>query len=202
MRPVPSIRNPHSVQELSDNDVLTTGEVARLCHVAPRTVSKWVDSGRLRGYRIPGSRDRRIPAGHLAAFMRAHGIPTDGVAGGLCRVLIVAAEIPGGLAESLAGANRYEVRTASTAFAAGVSAQQFRPQVVVLDGDEGSALELCRQMRSVPELQGLRVIAVASPADGASRRPWPAGLLDRRLMKPWSVWQVARAIEEVTSLVP
>ena len=41
-------------------DVLTTGEVAKICNVAPRTVSKWFDSGALHGYRIPGSKDRRI----------------------------------------------------------------------------------------------------------------------------------------------
>ena len=41
--------------------VFTTGQVAKICKVAPRTVSKWFDSGRLRGYRIPGSQDRRIP---------------------------------------------------------------------------------------------------------------------------------------------
>src|SRR5262249_61528897 len=35
--------------------VFTTGQVAKICKVAPRTVSKWFDSGRLRGYRIPGS---------------------------------------------------------------------------------------------------------------------------------------------------
>ena len=46
-------------------DVLTTGEVAKICNVAPRTVSKWFDSGALHGYRIPGSKDRRIPLNQL-----------------------------------------------------------------------------------------------------------------------------------------
>ena len=32
--------------------VFTTGQVAKICKVAPRTVSKWFDSGRLRGYLI------------------------------------------------------------------------------------------------------------------------------------------------------
>jgi len=40
--------------------VFTTGQVAKICKVAPRTVSKWFDSGRLKGYRIPGS--------HIAVF--------------------------------------------------------------------------------------------------------------------------------------
>ena len=41
---------------LLDKDVLTTGEVAKICNVASRTVSKWFDSGQLKGYRIPARR--------------------------------------------------------------------------------------------------------------------------------------------------
>ncbi|MEM9111882.1 MAG: helix-turn-helix domain-containing protein [Planctomycetota bacterium] len=70
-------------------DILTTGEVAKICNVAPRTVSKWFDSGQLKGYRIPGSKDRRIPVSQLVKFMKEHGIPFDGVTGGKTRVLIV-----------------------------------------------------------------------------------------------------------------
>lgn len=55
--------------------VLTTGEVAKRCHVAMRTVSKWIDSGRLKGYRLPGSQDRRIPRQNLVDFLRANKMP-------------------------------------------------------------------------------------------------------------------------------
>ena len=55
--------------------VFTTGQVAKICKVAPRTVSKWFDSGRLRGYRIPGSQDRRIPREHLLRFLKEHDMP-------------------------------------------------------------------------------------------------------------------------------
>src|SRR5438045_8615145 len=55
--------------------VFTTGQVAKICKVAPRTVSKWFDSGRLRGYRIPGSQDRRIPREQLIRFLKEHGMP-------------------------------------------------------------------------------------------------------------------------------
>ena len=55
--------------------VFTTGQVAKICKVAPRTVSKWFDSGRLRGYRIPGSQDRRIPREYLIKFLKEHGMP-------------------------------------------------------------------------------------------------------------------------------
>ena len=55
--------------------VYTTGQVAKICKVAPLTVGKWFDSGRLKGYRIPGSRKRRIPHAYLVKFLKAHGMP-------------------------------------------------------------------------------------------------------------------------------
>lgn len=55
--------------------VLTPGDVAKICNVAHRTVQKWFDSGLLTGYRLPGSRDRRIPVSELISFMKASNIP-------------------------------------------------------------------------------------------------------------------------------
>lgn len=59
--------------------VFTTGEVARICKVAPRTIAKWFDSGRLKGYRIPGSQGRRIPREYLIKFLKEHGMETSDV---------------------------------------------------------------------------------------------------------------------------
>lgn len=56
--------------------VFTIGQVAKVCKVAPRTVSNWFDSGRLKGYRIPGSQDRRIPREYLIKFLNEHGMQT------------------------------------------------------------------------------------------------------------------------------
>jgi excisionase family DNA binding protein len=55
--------------------VLTTGEVAKILKVAPRTVSKWFDAGKLKGYRLEGSNDRRIPIEALEAFCLEHNMP-------------------------------------------------------------------------------------------------------------------------------
>src|SRR2546421_3624149 len=116
-------------------DVLTTGEVAKICNVAPRTVSKWFDSGSLRGYRIPGSKDRRIPVTELIKFMRAHGIPMDGIVSGRTRVLIVddETEITSVLLKVLTEQTNYEVKVAPSAFEAGMECERFKPHVVLLD---------------------------------------------------------------------
>ena len=73
--------------------VFTTGQVAKICKVAPRTVSKWFDSGRLRGYRIPGSQDRRIPREYLIKFLKEHGMPLGELEEeGWHKILIIGAE--------------------------------------------------------------------------------------------------------------
>lgn len=68
-------RKPRVVKPLSERKVFSTGQVAALCHVSPRTASKWIDSGRLPGYRIPGSTDRRVTRDALVAFLTLHGMP-------------------------------------------------------------------------------------------------------------------------------
>lgn len=59
--------------------ILTSGEVAKIMQVAPRTVSKWYDSGALRGWRLPGSLDRRFLAADVLAFAREAGMPEAAV---------------------------------------------------------------------------------------------------------------------------
>ena len=76
--------------------VFTTGQVAKICKVAPRTVSKWFDSGRLKGYRIPGSQDRRIPREYLIRFLEEHGMPLGDLEDEtMAKVLIVVVDVRG-----------------------------------------------------------------------------------------------------------
>ena len=76
-------------------NVLTTGDVAKICNVAPRTVSKWFDSGQLKGYRIPGSKDRRIPVSELIRFMKAHNMPAPSLPVGKIRVVGINIQVVG-----------------------------------------------------------------------------------------------------------
>lgn len=184
-------------------EVLTTGEVAKICHVAPRTVSKWFDTGKLRGYRIPGSRDRRIPVDQLIAFMRMYSIPLDGLDGGTCRVLIVDVEAPEELIDSLGNIERYEVMTACNGFDAGVVAQRFRPHIIVLDTSEGEreAASICLNVKQHPELSTTKVVAATDDLDEGKRQRLIGMGFDDCLAKPYSLRQLIETVEDVTSLV-
>lgn len=55
-------------------EFITTGRAAKLLGVAPRTVSKLVDSGKIEGcYAVPGGTDRRIPYNGLVRYLRSTG---------------------------------------------------------------------------------------------------------------------------------
>ncbi len=186
-------------------DVLTTGEVAKICNVAPRTVSKWFDSGQLRGYRIPGSKDRRIPLNALIRFMKQHQIPTDALRSGQTRVLIVDPDqqIVDVLKQVLAEQANYEVHAASTGFAAGVECEKYRPHVMLLDAhlSDADPIELCRAIKANGDLQLTKVIAMSSRlTDGQAHQLQSKGF-DGYLKKPFNVRQVIEAIEDAVALV-
>jgi hypothetical protein len=54
---------------------LTTGIVAKYAGCAPRTVAKWFDSGKLIGWVLPGSGDRRFRPVDVYTFFKTNGIP-------------------------------------------------------------------------------------------------------------------------------
>ena len=116
-------------------NVLTTGDVARICNVAPRTVSKWFDSGQLKGYRIPGSKDRRIPVSELIRFMKVHNMPAAVLPVGKIRVLVIDsnADAALALADLLRTRADYEVKTVSSNFETGIVTQKFAPHVLMIN---------------------------------------------------------------------
>ena len=151
-------------------DILTTGEVAKICKVAPRTVSKWFDSGELGGYRIPGSKDRRIPQNELLAFMDKHGIPRNGLGSDKQRALLVSI---GGSSntdlEQILAEHNFEVHSADSAFAAGILAERFKPQIIFweVEGDSQSRGQIPCNIRVIAELHKTKVIALT---DGQEER--------------------------------
>jgi len=70
---------PEWFHKLKNRRIFTTGQVATICGASCRTVSNWIDSGKLKGYRIPGSQDRRIERLSLVAFLIENAMPTYGL---------------------------------------------------------------------------------------------------------------------------
>ena len=186
-------------------DVLTTGEVAKICNVAPRTVSKWFDSGTLRGYRIPGSKDRRIPLNQLIRFMKQHNMPLNGLMTGATRVVIVDDEqdIVEVLERILEDEAKYKVEVAKSGFEAGVIAERFRPHVMLVDMhlSDIDGREVARQVKTNSDLQLTKVIAMSGKMTDEEAKGLLADGFDGFLKKPFHVRQVIEAIEDSMAVV-
>jgi Helix-turn-helix domain len=59
------------------SDYVGTIEAARLARVAPGTVTRWFDEGKIGGYHVPNSKHRRISVASLREFLVQKGVPTD-----------------------------------------------------------------------------------------------------------------------------
>jgi excisionase family DNA binding protein len=186
-------------------NVLTTGDVAKICNVAPRTVSKWFDSGQLKGYRIPGSKDRRIPVNELIRFMKQNNMPAPALPVGRMRVVIVDSnsESASQLAEMLKAKSDYEVKVVRNNFETGTVVQRFVPHVLLVNllAKEIDAAEICRNIRADEELQTIRIIALANHlASGEAMALLQKGF-DGYVSKPNDVSEVVRKIEEATAII-
>ena len=186
-------------------DVLTTGQVAQICNVAPRTVTKWFDSGQLKGYRIPGSRDRRIPTNELIRFMKAHHIPVNSLEIGKMRVLIIDSdwESAESLTEALKAKRNYEVQNAQTSFDAGLIAQKFVPHVILINLMAGdiNADQICKYVRTNEDLNGTKIIAVAEGLGEIENAALLQKGFDAVLTNSADISETIKIIRDVTAII-
>ena len=146
-------------------DLFTTGEAAEICKVSQQTIIRCFDAGRVKGFRIPGSKFRRIPRQNLIRFMRENNIPLDNLDSGKKKVLIVDddAEIVELIADVLVRDGRFEVKTAASGYDAGVLTQQFRPDLILLDYmlPDVNGSVVCQTIRKNPEFENIKIIIVS-----------------------------------------
>jgi two-component system, OmpR family, response regulator len=145
--------------------VFTTGEAAKICKVSQQTIIRCFDNGTLKGFRVPGSRFRRIPRDQLFSFMKDNGIPTDALESGKRKVLIVDddEELVELMADLFERDGRFDIRTANNGFEAGMLVKEFRPDLVVLDVmlPDINGKEVCQRVRSDLSLEEVRIICIS-----------------------------------------
>jgi two-component system, OmpR family, response regulator RpaA len=150
---------------MATKTVFTTGEAAKICKVSQQTIIRCFDSGQLKGFRVPGSRFRRIPRDQLFTFMRDNGIPTDSLESGKRKVLIVDddEELVELIADVLERDGRFEVRSANNGFDAGMVVKEYRPDLIVLDImlPDINGKEVCQRVRSDKSMDRVRIICIS-----------------------------------------
>lgn len=183
-----------------EKSVFTTGEVAEICRISQQTVIRCFDNGKLKGFRVPGSRFRRIPRDSLVEFMQANEIPVEQLDSGKKRVLIVDdnLEIVEMLEEIIGADKRFDVMSATNGFDAGAATKSFRPDIVLLDYmlPDINGNIVCQRIRADKDLERTRIIIVSGAVDPAEVENLRAAGADDFIRKPFDIQQlIARMVE-------
>ena len=181
--------------------VFTTGEVAKLMRLAPRTVNKIFDSGKLKGYRIPGSMDRRIPRENLIAFLKAAGMPLgDLEEEELHKVLLIGTEklFSDRIKELLPDADAFKYEWAGSGFQAGCLLRSFGPDYVVIDLSlgRGESSLLAMGLRKIDDLVGRTLIIGLAGEDEADPDKLKGYGFDEVYQKPFDAALLAERVRQ------
>ena len=186
----------------STKTVFTTGEAAKICKVSQQTIIRCFDNGTLKGFRVPGSRFRRIPRDHLFVFMKDNGIPTDALESGKKKLLIV--DDDQDLVELISDAferdGRFDIRTANNGFDAGMQVKEFRPDAVVLDVmlPDINGREVCQRVRSDKTLDSVKIVCISGMVENDRVEELRASGANDFMQKPFAT---EKLIERVCDLL-
>jgi excisionase family DNA binding protein len=171
--------------------VFTTGEAAKICKVSQQTIIRCFDSGQLKGFRVPGSRFRRIPRDQLYAFMRDNGIPTDALDSGRRKILVVDddPELVELITDVLERDGRFETKSVNNGFDAGMMVKEYRPDLLVLDVmlPDINGKEVCQRVRKERALDDVRIICISGMIEEDKIDDLRAAGADDFLQKPFDV---------------
>jgi excisionase family DNA binding protein len=191
----------------SERRVFTTGEVAKLCNVTIGTVIRWFDAGDLKGYKIPGSRDRRIPRDALVEFLTKHGMPLGELASEpprRKRLLIVDDEpaIVAMLASFFRSLALYEVETATNGYSAGALTATFQPDVLIIDYSLGdiTGLDVAKTIRSNPTLAKTRILCMSGFVTAEESERLLAEGIDDFVKKPLDLMDMQQRVVRLLGL--
>ena len=152
---------------------------------------------RLKGYRIPGSQDRRIPREYLIRFLKEHGMPLGDLEDeAMAKVLLVGQDqvLIENLKQKLPLDRSFKVAVAASGFEAGIQAESFHPDCIIVDFSIGrvEALQICQNLRKNADF-GETILIALLPDDGSPlsfdrsainetfKKPFDAKLLAERL---------------------
>lgn len=171
--------------------VFTTGEAAKICKVSQQTIIRCFDNGQLKGFRVPGSRFRRIPREALYKFMKDNGIPTDALESGKRKVLLVDddPDLVDLINKALEDDGRFEVRIAGNGFDAGMMVKEYRPDLIILDVmlPDINGKEVCHRVRADNTLEDVRIICISGMIEEDKIQELKLSGADDFLHKPFMV---------------
>lgn len=166
-------------------------EIARLFHVTPITVNRWIKEGKLPSFKTAGGH-YRVWEKDVKALMRSLNIasPGKGGKGGLHKVLIVEDNaavrrvIRRLIEKGFPGA---EIHEAIDGYEAGFKTRDLQPSLVILDLNLPciNGVRVCRMIRRNKKLKDVKILAVTGHVIEKARRVILKAGADDFLPKPF-----------------
>lgn len=183
---------------------LTSGEIASYCDVNLRTVIRWIESGKLKGFKLPGRGNNRVLIEDFIEFLERHDMPIPDALKGTANpsILIVDDEMP--VAKSIQRVARnagFESHIAIGGFQAGVMLSQYQPKIMTLDlsmpGMDGySVMEFTRKQNKYKDL---KIVVISALDEISLERALELGA-DATLQKPFSNHDLTMVLEQFMSI--
>ena len=183
---------------------LTSGEIASYCDVNLRTVIRWIESGKLKGFKLPGRGNNRVLVEDFVEFLERHDMPIPDALRGVASpsILIVDDEMP--VAKSIQRVARragFDSYIATGGFQAGIMLSQYEPKVMTLDlsmpGMDGySVIEFTRDQSKYKDL---KIVVISALDDISLERALEIGA-DATLQKPFSNHDLTSILEQFMSM--
>jgi excisionase family DNA binding protein len=146
---------------------LTTGEIAEYCDVNLRTVIRWIEAGKLKGYKLPGRGNNRVLEPDFLDFLRENGMPVPKGFDDKREPLVLIVDDETSMTKSIQRiARKAGIRsiTASGGFEAGVLLSMHKPQMITLDlsmpGING--FEVLQLTRAHKEFKDIQIIVISA----------------------------------------
>ena len=180
----------------------TTGEVAKICNLSQQTIIRCFDAGRVEGFRIPGSKFRRIPHESLIKFMQSNDIPIDALQSGKKKILIVDddAEIIEMMVDVFVRDGRFDVKSAASGYEGGIMTEQFRPDLIILDYmlPDVNGNIVCRTIKQNPDFAEIKIIIVSGVVNEEEIEDLKQAGAEEFVKKPFNI---AQLIDKISSIL-
>jgi CheY-like chemotaxis protein len=147
------------------------------------------------------ARFRRIPRAELLRFMKTNEIPTDILESGKKRILVVDDDnqIIELFVDVLSRDDRFEVKTASTGYDAGLATEGFRPHLILLDymlPDINGNL-VCERIRANADLKDTKIIIVSGVVNQEEIDALTRSGCDGFVKKPFNIEKLVERMAEL-----
>lgn len=192
---VTSVRQTADV--IPDKEILSTGELAAICHVTKHTIIAAIDRGELAASRTPGGHNR-IRREDALEFMKRYNLISGEER--LQKILVVDDKsFVRDIMEQVFEGDDYEILHASNGYEAGKLAERERPDLILLDIllPDIDGRDVCRHIREEEFGKSCRILAVTALKDPEDVQGIFAAGIDDYIAKPFSIELLRDKVEKL-----